>query len=48
VNRLTQRTCRPGGLHALWVLVPADASHERPAIEGRPVPVISPKRKAAG
>jgi hypothetical protein len=42
LGRLRDALDRPGGLHALWVLVPADASHERPVIEGRPVPVISP------
>lgn len=42
LGRLRDALDRPGALHALWVLVPADASHERPVLEGRPVPVLSP------
>lgn len=42
LGRLREALDRPSGLHALWLLVPADAAHERPVLEGRPVPVIGP------
>jgi serine/threonine protein kinase len=40
LQRLRDRIGRPEGIPGLWVLIPSDAQHDAPIIDGKPVPVI--------
>jgi len=42
LGRLRDALSRPTSLHALWVLVPADAQSELPMLDGHPIPVLTP------
>jgi hypothetical protein len=38
ITELQSTTGRPGGPTGLWLLVPSDVQHQKPMLDGQPVP----------
>jgi hypothetical protein len=41
ITELQSITGRPGGPPGLWLLVPSDVQHQKPMLDGQPVPVFA-------